>query len=360
MVTKTETPQNYALRQAERRRAGEVIAGVVTMEVTYRCNLRCLHCYLEPYTYGKESRRDELSTPEIAGILDQLFEAGTFFVDFTGGEALCRPDIFEIMKHARQRGLFFGLKTNGTLITESVADRLKEMGVSGVHLSLYGATPETHEFVTGVAGSFDKTVRAIKLLRERKIRARINTTIMKLNVKEHKEIENIGKQLGTTNNFDPFLLSKVGQPGSADCVRMDYEELKTFVSERNWVPDDAALMKVGLEAHLLCSACRSRCAISPLGEVFPCTSWRIPMGDLRQQTFRDIWYGEAASRVRSIEVKDMPDCAKCELVRYCARCPGLVHLENGNGGVSGPSSVNCRVARAIKEVKDVRDKENLR
>jgi radical SAM protein with 4Fe4S-binding SPASM domain len=347
MVTSVGTAsRNYALRQARKRRNGEYIPGDVLLEVTHRCNLKCIHCYL-----GPQHIHGELSTAEVEGILDQLFEAGCLTITFSGGEALCRPDIFEIMNYAKERGFFFGLKTNGTLITEPVADRLKELDITGVHVSLYGATATTHEYVTGVVGSFNKTMHALKLLRERKFRVGIKTPMMKCNVKEHKDIENIAIQLGANYSPDPIVFSKLGQPGSADLVRMDDEQLKMLINERNWVPDDTDVMHE-LERHLICGAGRTRCAISPQGEVFPCATWRLPLGDLKRQTFRDIWHGETAERIRLITVSDLSVCASCALVGYCARCPGMINIEKGNSGISGPSSENCRLARAIKGVKD--------
>ena len=277
---------------------------------------------------------------------------------FSGGEPLCRPDIFEIMNYAKEKGLFFGLKTSGTLITEAVADRLKELGLIGVNVSLYGATPEIHERVTGEAGSYDRTIRAIELLRERKIRVGIKSTMMNCNVDEDKEIENIAKQLGASYDSDLLVLPKVGQPGSADHIRVDDEQLRRFIEDRNWITNDADVKKADLEHHLICTAGRVRCAISPQGEVFPCALWRIPLGDLRQQSFGDIWYGEAAGNIRSIKASDIQPCAKCKLVGYCNRCPGLARTENG--GISGPSSENCRLARALKGVRDDREKETLR
>jgi radical SAM protein with 4Fe4S-binding SPASM domain len=321
----------------------------VLLEITDRCNLRCLHCYLGP---SSNQPHDELSISELADILEQLSEIGSFAITFSGGELFCRPDIFEIMNLARERGFFFGLKTNGTLITETVADRLKELGITGVHVSLYGATPATHEYVTGIAGSFARTIHAVKLLRERKIRVSIKTTMMKFNVAEHKKVEEIARQMGASYSPDPLVFPKVGHPGSAADIRMDDDQLRTLIMERNWVPDDTDLMMSNLECHLICSAARTRCTISPQGKVFPCAAWRLPLGDLRQQTFRDIWYGETACRIRAITVSDLPTCANCELVKYCARCPGMVHMEKENGGFSGPSSENCRLARAIKGVKD--------
>ena len=90
---------NFAIRKARERRAGESIPGEVHLELTHRCNLKCFHCYLE--CYSDEPKPRELSTEEVAGILKQLFEMGVYYVTFSGGEPLCRPDIFEIMGHAR-------------------------------------------------------------------------------------------------------------------------------------------------------------------------------------------------------------------------------------------------------------------
>jgi radical SAM protein with 4Fe4S-binding SPASM domain len=284
--------------------------------------------------------------------MNQLFEMGVFGVSFSGGEPLCRTDIFEIMSRAREHGLFFSLKTNGTLITEPIADRLKELGVSGAAVSLYGATPETHDYVTRVAGSHVRTIRAVKLLRERKIRVGIKSSIMSCNVGEDKEMENIARELGADYEPNPVVLPKIGQPGSNDYLRMDDERLRTFVQERNWIIKDAEAnaKKADLEHSLICTAGRLRCAISPQGEVFPCVVWRMPMGNLRQKSFRDVWYGEAARSIRSIKVSDRSVCASCELVGYCLHCPGQAYEENGT--ISGPSSENCRLARVRKEVSE--------
>ncbi len=353
MVTNTGVPKNYAIRQARIRATGALIPDKVLLEVTYRCNLRCFHCYLD--LYHGEPQSDELSTSEWAGILKQLFEMGVWLVTFSGGEALCRPDILEIMSHAKEQGLFLALKSNGTLITEAFADRLKELGTLGVDVSLYGATPKTHEYVTGVAGSYDRTIHAIRLLRERKIEVRIESSIMNFNAGENKEIEKIATELGADYIPDPLILPKAGQPGSTNHLRMDDEQLRTFIDEQNWIKKDADAKKADLEHSLFCAAAKIRCAVSPQGEVFPCPLWRITLGNLRRQSFREIWYGEAARSIRSIGVSRRPVCANCELGGYCFHCPGLAHMENG--GISGPSSEDCRLARAFKEVRD--DKESL-
>ncbi len=357
MTTRDEVAlQNFAIRKARERSAGDLIPREVHLEITHRCNLKCFHCYLE--CYSNEPKPWELSTEEVARILDELFEAGVYYLTFSGGEPLCRPDIFEVMNYAKERGLFFGLMTNGTLINESIADRIKELGTVGVDVSLYGATEATHEYVTRVPRSFAKAIHAVKLLRERKVRVGIKTMLMRCNVKEHKQIESIARELGPSYGPDPILFPKVGRPGSAVPIRMDDNQLRTLVAERDWIPDGADLATSDPERHLSCGAARTRCAISPQGEVFPCTLWRIPLGNLREKSFKEIWHGKAASRIRAINYGDLEVCSRCELVSYCARCPGLVHMENG--GILGPSSENCRFARTVKEVKDGREQETLR
>ncbi len=356
-VTKTEvTPQNFAIRKARERRGGKLIPREVHLEITHRCNLKCLHCYLE--CHSNEPQPDELSATEMAGVLDQLFEMGVYYVTFSGGEPFCRPDIFQVMSHAKEQGLFFSIMTNGTLVTEPVADRIKDVGTLGVDVSLYGATPTTHETVTGVPGSFAKAIHAIKLLRQRKVRVGVKTMMMKCNVREHKQIESIVREFGAAYRLDPIIFPKVGWPGSADNIRMDDEQLRTLIVERDWVPDDCDRLTTNLQSHLICSAGRTRCTISPQGDVFPCTMWRVPLGNLREKSFRDIWRGEAVGKIRSISVHDMGECSGCELISYCARCPGLVHMENGS--ILGPSSENCRLAGAVKGVKHGTEQETLR
>lgn len=355
-LTDMETErENYAIRRAKERWAGKLVPREVLLEVTSLCNLRCIHCCVEPLR--EKPKKNELSLSEITGIFKQLFDIGVLAVTLSGGEPLCRTDIFEIMECATKQGLFLGLKTNGVLITEEVAYRFKHMDITGVHISIYGATPETHEYVTGIEGSFERTIRAVEILQQRKIRVALRSSIMNCNCNENRQMADLAKTMGVSYKADPIILPKFGQPGSTNEIRVNDEQLMKFVAEQNWFVPDEERANPHLERHLLCGGGRTRCAISAEGEVFPCAMWRLPMGYLRKESFNDIWYGEAANKIRTIEVNDMPGCASCELVSYCSRCPGLVHMENND--ISGPSSENCRLAHAIKVVQDDKKQERL-
>src|SRR5882672_206267 len=116
------------------------------LDLTYRCNERCEHCYLEHDDKG------EMSTVEIKDLLDQLQEAGVFLLTLSGGEALLRPDCFEIIERARELLFNVKLKTNAILIKEKEAQRLRALGVQQVQISIYSDRPEVHDGITKVRG----------------------------------------------------------------------------------------------------------------------------------------------------------------------------------------------------------------
>src|ERR1700675_1751749 len=108
----------------------------VQLDLTYRCNERCVHCYLDHDDHG------ERTTAEIKHFLDQMGDAGVFYLTISGGEILMRRDFFQILEHARKRTFSIKLKTNGVLIREKEADRLRALGVESVQISIYSHRAE--------------------------------------------------------------------------------------------------------------------------------------------------------------------------------------------------------------------------
>jgi len=147
----------------------------VHLDVTYRCNERCEHCYLEHDDLG------EMTTTEIRNLLGQLAESGVFFLTLSGGEPLVRRDCFEIIEIARSLGFNVKLKTNAILIKEQEARRLRSLGVEQVQISVYSDQPEVHDRITKVEGSLRRTMKAIGLLRSQGIRVVIANVLMKSN-----------------------------------------------------------------------------------------------------------------------------------------------------------------------------------
>ncbi len=128
------------------------------LDITYRCNERCEHCYLDHEDHG------EMTTAEIKDLLRQLADAGVFFLTLSGGEALMRRDCFEIIEYARSLMFNVKLKTNAVLIREKEAERLRALGVEQVQISVYSHRPEVHDAITKIPGSLKRTLAAIRLL----------------------------------------------------------------------------------------------------------------------------------------------------------------------------------------------------
>jgi len=132
----------------------------VQLDLTYRCNERCVHCYLDHDDHG------EMTTAEIKELLDQMADAGVFYLTVSGGEIMMRRDFFEILEHARLRTFCIKLKTNGVLIRTKEAQRLRELGVESVQISIYSHRSEVHDAITKLPGSFRQSIEAVRLLRK--------------------------------------------------------------------------------------------------------------------------------------------------------------------------------------------------
>jgi uncharacterized Fe-S cluster-containing radical SAM superfamily protein len=167
-----------ALRQ---RQAGERVPLQVSIEVTRRCPLECLHCYNKLAVGDKEAKSRELSKEEHLRFLDELVEMGCFWILYTGGEIFARKDFLEIYTYAKKKGVLITLFTNGTIINEQIADYLAEWPPFAIEISLYGRSRETYEALTAVPGSYDRFLRGIQLQKDRGLPLKLKTVATSVN-----------------------------------------------------------------------------------------------------------------------------------------------------------------------------------
>ena len=168
----------------------ENIPFTVHFDLTYKCNLKCVHCYVT-----EEKEKKELSTEEVKSIIDQLREANTLYLTFSGGEIFTRKDFFEIASYAREKGFALRLLTNGTLITPKIADKIEKLNPISVRMSLYATDPAVHDAITRSKGSQRKTIKALMLLKERGVKVAINSVLMKENVGEFKRLKTFAQKM---------------------------------------------------------------------------------------------------------------------------------------------------------------------
>jgi organic radical activating enzyme len=171
----------------------------VQLDLTYRCNERCIHCYLDHHDHG------EMTTAEIKDLLDQMADAGVFYLTLSGGEILMRRDFFGILEHARLRTFCIKLKTNGVLIRKQEADRIKALGVESVQISIYSHRHEVHDAITKMPGSLRQSIEAVRLLREHGLHVIMANVLMRQNVNDYRGVRELAAELGAQFIVDPTI-----------------------------------------------------------------------------------------------------------------------------------------------------------
>src|SRR5437660_1779433 len=227
------------------RQAGERVPLQVSIEVTRRCPLECLHCYNNLPMGDMDAKRRELTKEEHFRVLDELVEMGCFWILYTGGEIFARKDFLEIYTYAKQRGFLVTLFTNGTVINERIADYLRDFPPFGIEITLYGRTQETYETLTGIPGSYQRCLRGIKLLMERGLPLKLKTVGTSINRHEVIGMKEFAEQdLGVEFKFDSLINPRIDCSQAPLGVRLSPEEVVTL--DLHW-PKIAAEHRANLE-----------------------------------------------------------------------------------------------------------------
>jgi radical SAM protein with 4Fe4S-binding SPASM domain len=315
-------------------------------ELTYRCNEPWSHCYLDVLPPNQDVP-GELSTEECFRVIDEIVELGALNLLLSGGEILARRDFFQIAEYARSKRLLLRLFTNGILITPQVADQIAALHPYGIEISLYGSDPETHDRVTQRERSWELTVRALKLLRERGVRTKMKVPLMRENYGQLRELEKLADELGAEFRYDTTITPKDNGNLSPLKHRLTYGQLVEVFREV-LVADAWANRRVSPDART-CGITLNSIAIDPYGNVFPCVQTRELAGNVREQSLKKIWEESVVwKELGNLTISELPVCRECELVNLCVRCHGLAQVEDGD--LYGPALANCREALARRQV----------
>ncbi len=311
----------------------------VQLDLTYRCNEQCVHCYLDHDDHG------EMTTVEIKRLLKEMAEAGVFILTLSGGEIFMRKDFFEILEYARELTFCIKLKTNAVLIREAQAARLRDLGVESIQVSIYSGRPEGHDAITKVAGSFRRSVAAIRFLRAQGLKVVIANVLMTENMRDHHGVRVLADELGVKYTLDPTITPMMDGDRSILDLKAGVSELHTLFRDEAYISnvDEFCAPPPAPDADsmnsLPCSAGHTACYVSPYGEFYPCVQFPLSCGNVRQQRFIDIWRNsEQLKEIRSIRLRDLSSCSQCAHGSTCTRCPGLAFME---GNMRGPSTADC-------------------
>jgi len=340
----------------------------VHFDLTYRCNERCVHCYLDHENHG------ELTTAECLAVLEEIAKAGTLFLTFSGGEIFLRPDLFEILSAARRLHFDVSLKSTALLVTRERAARLRELGVRRVQISVYGEEPSVHDAITKVPGSLERTLAAIPLLLEQGLQVKLACPLMKENLMAYRGVMALAERLGVPYVLDLTITPMMDGSGGPLAHRVSTAELLPVLRDptlhgchpqpvpqpantnETWLPSLGSAVTSGMDSSayddLPCSAGHNSCYISPYGDVFPCVQLPQAAGNLRRERFADIWYhAPKLEQLRAVRESQLPICSRCEIRAYCERCPGLAWMEGGD--MLGAYERACQLAEQKAKVAGV-------
>lgn len=305
-------------------------------ELTNACNLRCAHCYV-----CKNNNGGELKTAEIKSALKQIAASGCMYIVFTGGEVFLRKDVFEICGFAKSLHFDLRIFTNAALINDIVAREIKNAGVSAVEVSLYGRQ-KIHDRITGVPGSFNKTINALTTMRKKGINLTIKCPIMNINFQEYRWLIDFAEQNGIRYKFDVMISPKSDGGSQPLKFRMGEKQIRSVFSDRELtgVHSGDSLRY----ADFSCSAGKNFFSITPGGDVLPCLALPVKLGNIRKRDFNSIWNSKKAAFIREIGKEKIKICSDCNNKVVCRRCPGFAMLEDGD--IFGPSKAACLLADA--------------
>lgn len=351
----------------------------VDFAITGRCNLRCKHCN----TSDTWDLKSELSFVELIGVLDQLKKEKVFEVNIFGGEPFCHPRIYDLLEAANDYPIRFTVLTNGTLIDDAAAKRLKKIRFfETVQVSMDGSCPETHDWQRG-RGSFEKAIEGVKNLIHNQVPVKLKAVI---NTHNHTDIENMiklakGLGMGGMDFGDAVECGRAAvfagdMKFEGEVHRRIMEDLFCF---REKYPGFVIGGTLGQKMEMLedfygngpgkgkrgtfstCPAGQTMLSIRSDGKVVPCSSfWTLVCGDVRARTLKDIWdNSEVLNNIRSLSEEPLasgdPSCGDCDYLSYCnGGCRASAYYSSGKS-LKGLDRTNCLVFSGLHGFRPDKD-----
>jgi radical SAM protein with 4Fe4S-binding SPASM domain len=333
----TEFIRNFNKRSAALRIP---ISG--SIDLTRRCNLKCVHCYLGSHSIA--AMQKEMDTVKILSVIDEICDAGCLYLLFTGGEPLLKADFPEIYCYAKNKGMIITVFTNGTLITDEILDLFENLPPHLVEISLYGATASTYEKISGVTGSYTRCINGINRLLSRKIHVSLKTILMTANSHEFFDIKNISQELGVKFRFDAEIFPRLDSNRSPLDLRVPVmdaieKEFSDYERQRQWENYFQRTKGQSLPDTLYnCGAGITGFYIDPYGSLQPCLMVTNIKYSLLTGSFISGWK-DVISDIINKKPGRASVCNVCEKRHVCSFCPAFFELENGSGDL--PSEYIC-------------------
>jgi radical SAM protein with 4Fe4S-binding SPASM domain len=298
---------------------------VTTIELTQGCNFKCNHCY----NFDRQEKlmsdinENTLEVERVEKLVEELSEAGALYLNLSGGEVLLYPHLERVIKKGYENNLEVRLKTNGSLLSQSRCEKLKQAGLSGMDISLYGMSEESYLILTNSSKGFKQTLDGIQAAKENGFDVSISIILHRYNLHEISLMSDYCQKNELNFQFSTEITERYDQSKGA----REFEITKEQFEEQLLGPYEEIFTHINNEKNVQCSCARSVCGISYNGEVYPCIGAPIPSGNIKDKTFKDIWQNSPVlNKIRNLKAEDFKECQTCNYIENCNRSSGSIYV----------------------------------
>ena len=334
-----ECTQDFNLEHAQKKPK----LNCIQIEVTGRCNERCIHCYIPN---AKKDKGKDMPFDKFQSIVNQFAEMGGLHVVLSGGEVFLHKDIIRMIQYCREKDMQISILSNLIALKKEQIPAIKEANISVLQTSLYSMDSEVHDTITTIKGSFAKTKAAIEELVAADIPVQISCPVMKANCKGYAEVLKYAQSLRCKAQTDFIMMAQSNFDTQNLANRISLEETEALlrdimewdleyhvdVTKKRTEVEDYVVDKDCEDQSPLCGAGLNDCCIDANGDVFPCAGWQeLVAGNVFKTSLKEVWENSQQFKmVRSVTRADFPECLECEANEYCSMC--LVRNYNESKG----------------------------
>lgn len=311
----------------------------LAIELSYKCNLACVHCY-----NNKNIPNECIKFDVAKNIIDDAVKIGVSEIQITSGECTINPDFVKIVEYIRKKRIPFSFVSNGQVLSddEFLFNKIIKLYPHRVRISLYSMNSDIHDSITGVKGSHEKTIKAIRKFRENDIVVTVNYFQMSLNKDSFDDVLKFASEVGAEIAYDLYFLANKAN-ANLNVKATDEQIYELYSNSTCLFSSQLSHINNNLNfGNQICQAGKYILSVSPTLNVYPCIALEYKLDNLKNTTLENVWNEKMAEFRSKFQVSNLTDCNNEDYCKYCFYCPAMGFLENG---FLKKSDICCELAK---------------